>query len=179
VNDEIVHGIPNEAIKVINQGDIVSIDLSVWYKGLVTDAAITVPCGEVSDEVKLLLKATQEALRRGIEAAKPGNRVGDIGSAISASVAKTPFSLADDLAGHGVGYEIHEDPYVPNYGVPGRGETLVPGLVIAIEPMVNVGEAGIKQMSDGYTIKTRDGSVSAHFEHTVAITPKGNIILTL
>lgn len=179
INDEIVHGIPNEEIKVIKAGDVVSIDLSVWHRDLVTDSAITVPCGEVSDEARELLKATKLALEKGIAAAKPGNHVGDIGSAISQSVSESGFSLAEDLSGHGVGYEIHEDPFVPNEGLPGRGEELKPGLVIAIEPMVAAGKGDIKQMSDGYTIKTRDGSIAAHFEHTVAITEKGNIILTL
>ena len=178
INDEIVHGIPNEEIKVIKEGDVVSIDLSVWHKNLITDSAITVLCGEASYEAQELLKATKLALEKGIAAAKPGNHVGDIGSAISQSVKESGFSLAEDLSGHGVGYEIHEDPYVPNDGLPGRGEELKPGLVIAIEPMVTAGRGGIKQMSDGYTIKTRDGSIAAHCEHTIAITEKGNIVLT-
>jgi len=178
INDEIVHGIPNEEVKVLKDGDVVSIDLSVWHKDLVTDSAITVPCGEVSKEAKELLRATKLALEKGIAVAKPGNHIGDIGSAISQSVRESGFSLAEDLAGHGVGYNIHEDPFVPNNGLPGRGEELRPGLVIAIEPMVTAGKGGIKQMDDGYTIKTRDGSIAAHFEHTVAITEKGNIILT-
>lgn len=178
INDEIVHGIPNEEIKVIKEGDIVAIDLSIWHGDLVTDAAITVSCGEPSDEDRKLLEVTQEALKAGIRAAKPGNHVGDIGHAISEAVKDSGFSLANDLSGHGVGYDIHEDPYVPNYGSPGRGEKLVPGMVIAIEPMVNVGEPDIKVLSDGYTIKTIDGSKSAHFEHSVAITEKGNIVLT-
>ena len=178
INDEIVHGIPNEEVKILKDGDVVSIDLSVWHKNLVTDSAITVLCGEGSREAKELLKATKLALEKGIAAAKPGNHIGDIGSAISQSVAEFGFSLAEDLAGHGVGYDIHEDPFVPNNGLPGRGEELKPGLVIAIEPMVTAGKGGVKQMNDGYTIKTRDGSIAAHFEHTVAITEKGNIVLT-
>ncbi len=179
INDEIVHGIPNEAERIINDGDIVSLDLGVVHKGLITDAAVTVPCGAINDESRLLLDTAKLALQRGIEAAQPGNTVGDIGHAISEVVGKTKFSLAKDLAGHGVGYSVHEEPFVPNFGKPGKGEKLVPGMVIAIEPMVNVGRPNIKYAKDGYTILTTDGSRSAHFEHTIAITEKGNIILTL
>jgi len=178
INDEIVHGIPNENIRLINEGDIVSIDLSLEHDGLITDSAITVPCGVIDDESQRLLDITREALYAGIQAAKPGNTIGDIGEAISDTVKPSGFSIADDLMGHGVGFEIHEEPYVPNFDIGGKGEKLVPGLVIAIEPMVNIGSSAIKDSSDGYTIKTRDGSRSAHFEHTVAITEKGNIILT-
>lgn len=178
INDEIVHGIPNENIRVINEGDIVSIDLSLEHNGMVTDSAVTVPCGAIDDESRKLLDVTQKALYAGIRAAKPGNTTGDIGEAITDTVEPSGFSIADDLVGHGVGFEIHEEPYVPNFGIGGKGEKLVPGLVIAIEPMVNIGSSAIKNSSDGYTIKTRDGSRSAHFEHTVAITEKGNIILT-
>jgi methionyl aminopeptidase len=178
INDEIVHGIPNEAPRILRQGDIVSIDLSLIHKGLYTDAAITVPVGEISDEDKNLLEVTKKALEAGIKAAKPGKRIGDIGAAISAVVSKTKYSLAEELVGHGVGFAIHEDPYVPNFGEKGEGEVLKPGLVIAIEPMVNVGGPEIEVKADGYTIVTRDGSHSAHFEHTVAITEKGNIVLT-
>lgn len=179
INDEIVHGIPNENVRVIKDGDIVSIDLSLEHKGLITDSAITVPCGVTDDETERLLKVTEKALYAGIEVARPGNTVGDIGEVISDTVEPTGFSLAEDLAGHGVGYEIHEEPFIPNVGISGEGEKLLPGMVIAIEPMVNVGKPGIKLAKDGYTITTRDGSRSAHFEHTVAITEKGNIILTL
>ena len=179
INDEIVHGIPNEGKKIMKQGDIVSIDLSLNHKGLITDSAITVPVGAIDDESKKLLIVTKKALMAGIRVAKPGNHIGDIGEAISDVVEASGFSLADDLAGHGVGHKLHEEPFVPNFGVAGDGEELVPGMVIAIEPMVNVGGSEIKDTGDGYTIKTADGSRSAHFEHTVAITEKGNIILTL
>ena len=179
INDEIVHGIPNEAERIIRDGDLVSIDLGLVHKGLITDAAITVAVGATDDEARKLLDITRRALEAGIREAKPGNTVGDIGQAVSEIVDETKFSLAEDLAGHGVGYKVHEDPFVPNFGVSGDGEKLVPGMVIAIEPMVNTGKAGIKLSKDGYTIKTKDGSRSAHFEHTVAITEKGNIILTL
>lgn len=178
VNDEIVHGIPNEAEKIFKEGDVVSLDLGLVHKGLITDAAITVPCGAIDDESRELLEIARRALEAGIKAALPGNTVGDIGAAISAVVKESKFSLARDLVGHGVGFAVHEEPYVPNVGRAGKGGKLVPGLVIAIEPMVNAGGPDIKVTEDGYTIKTRDGSRSAHFEHTVAITEKGNIILT-
>lgn len=178
INDEIVHGIPNEGKKIMKQGDIVSIDLSLKHKGLITDSAITVPVGVIDDESQKLLEVTKQALMAGIKMAKPGNHIGDIGEAISDVVETSGFSLADDLAGHGVGYKLHEEPYVPNMGVAGDGEELVAGMVIAIEPMVNVGGSEIKDTGDGYTIKTKDGSRSAHFEHTVAITETGNIVLT-
>ncbi|MBX4189181.1 type I methionyl aminopeptidase [Candidatus Parcubacteria bacterium] len=178
INDEIVHGIPNEAPRILNDGDIVSIDLSIIHKGLFTDSAITVPVGKIDDESRELLKVTREALDAGIKAAQPGRHIGDIGEAISDVVEKSRFSLAEDLVGHGVGFAVHEDPYVPNVGLSGEGEELRPGMVIAIEPMVNVGSGAIKPLKDGYTIKTRDGSRSAHFEHTVAILEKGNLVLT-
>ncbi len=179
INDEIVHGIPNEPEKIMNDGDIVTIDLSLTHKGLITDSAITVPVGAIDDESRELLKVTREALEAGIKAAQPGAHIGDIGQAINARVEESKFKLAEDLVGHGVGFELHEDPYVPNVGVNGEGEELIPGMVIAIEPMLNVGSGKIKLTKDGYTIKTKDGSRSAHFEHTVAITAEGNIILTL
>lgn len=178
VNDEIVHGIPNEKEKIFKRGDLVSIDLSLVHNGLITDSAITVPVGAIDDEAKRLLDVTQKALAAGIKAAQPGKHIGDIGAAISRVVDASGFSLADDLAGHGVGFELHEEPFVPNVGMAGEGDELVPGMVIAIEPMVNVGGPEIIDTDDGYTLKTADGSLSAHFEHTVAITEKGNIILT-
>jgi methionyl aminopeptidase len=178
INDEIVHGIPNEAERIIRDGDIVSLDLGLIHKGLITDSAITVGVGRIDDEARELLDTARHALESGIKEALPGNTVGDIGAAIESVVKKTKFSLARDLAGHGVGYKVHEDPFVPNTGIKGEGEKLVPGMVIAIEPMVNVGGGAIKVSGDGYTIKTRDGTRSAHFEHTVAITEKGHIILT-
>ena len=179
INDEIVHGIPNEEVKIIKEGDIVSLDLGVTHKGLITDAAITIPAGKIDQESMKLIETCRKALIRGCEAVQPGGRIGDIGFAISEVVKPTGFSLAKDLVGHGVGYEVHEDPFVPNIGKKGKGEELRPGMVLALEPMVNAGTKDIKVMSDGYTIKTRDGRRSAHFEHTVAITEKGHIILTL
>ena len=178
INDEIVHGIPNENIRVINEGDIVSIDLSLEHKGMITDSALTVPCGAIDDESIKLLEVTKKALQEGMREAVSGNMTGDIGEAIANVVKRAGFSVADNLAGHGVGFGIHEEPFVPNFGTKGKGNRLVPGLVIAIEPMVNAGKSGIKIEEDGYTISTRDGSRSAHFEHTVAITENGHIILT-
>ena len=179
INDEIVHGIPNEDPTILKEGDIVSLDLGITHEGLITDAAITVPVGTIDDESKKLIEVTRDSLYAGIQAAQPGNTIGDIGAAISAVVEKSGFSLAEDLVGHGVGYKVHEDPYVPNVGKAGTGEKIVSGMVLAIEPMVNVGASRIKVMGDGYTIKTKDGRRSAHFEHSIAILEKGNIILTL
>ena len=179
INDEIVHGIPNEKERIIKDGDIVSLDLGLSHEGLITDAAITVGAGAIDDESRRLIETARLALERGVEQAMPGNTVGDIGSAITEVVKESKFVLARDLAGHGVGDSVHEDPFVPNFGTRGDGEILEPGMVIAIEPMVNVGKSSIVLSKDGYTISTADGSRSAHFEHTVAITKKGNIILTL
>ena len=179
INDEIVHGIPNEAEKIIRDGDIVSLDFGLLHRGLITDAAVTVPAGVIDKESEKLIETTKRALKSGIEAALPSSTIGDIGAAISKIVQENGFTLADSLVGHGVGYQVHEDPYVPNFGIEGKGEKLVPGLVIALEPMVNVGQSDIRVSSDGYTVRTRDGSRSAHFEHSIAITEKGNIILTL
>lgn len=179
INDEIVHGIPNEREKIIKEGDIVSLDFGIRHRGLITDAALTVGAGLVDGISQKLMEVTKLSLEKGIEAAQPGNRIGDIGAAISKVVRESGFSLAEDLVGHGVGYKVHEDPFVPNFGIAGKGEKLVPGLVIALEPMANIGKGGIKMSSDGYTISTRDGSRSAHFEHSIAIIEKGNIILTL
>ena len=179
INEEIVHGIPNENERIIQEGDIVSLDLGLTHNGLITDSAVTVGAGNLDEKSQELIRAAKEALGAGIAAAQPGNHVGDIGAAVQQVAQKTGFSLAENLAGHGVGHRVHEEPFVPNMGEPGEGEKLVPGMVIAIEPMLNLGSGAIKNTSDGYTIVTRDGSRSAHFEHTVAITEKGNIILTL
>jgi methionyl aminopeptidase len=178
INEEIVHGIPNEVERLIKDGDIVSLDLGIVYKDMITDSAVTVGAGAVDDEARNLLDVAKRALERGIEAAKPGNTIGDIGFAISEVIKGTGFTLAKNLAGHGVGYSVHEEPYVPNEGHKGKGEKLVPGMVIAIEPMVNAGKAGTKLAKDGYTIKTADGKRSAHFEHTIAVTESGYIVLT-
>ena len=173
INDEIVHGIPNENIRIIKEGDLVSIDLSLEHNGLITDSAITVPCGAVDDESRRLLEVTEKALYAGIKAAKPSNTVGDIGEAITDIVERSGFSIADDLSGHGVGYKIHEEPFVPNVAKKGEGPEIREGLVLAVEPMFCQGNATTKCLSDGYTYVTRDKSRSAHFEHTIAFTKKG------
>lgn len=178
INDEVVHGIPNEHPRDLKDGDIVSLDMGIVHKGLITDSAITVAVGKIDDEARQLLKITREALQKGIEAARGGARVGDIGHAIESYTAEYPFSHAEGLAGHGVGYKVHEDPYVPNTGKAGTGIVLKPGMVIAIEPMLNLGTGKIKLDQDGYTYRTRDGKRSAHFEHTIAITDGAPIILT-
>ena len=178
INDEIVHGIPNEKERILKEGDIVSLDLGLKHEGFITDSAVTVPVGSVDDEARDVMRLAREALEAGIAAALPGAHVGDIGEAIHRVVKGTGYSLAEDLAGHGVGFEVHEDPFVPNIGRKGEGEKLVAGMVIAIEPMVNAGGSAIADTDDGYTIVTADGSRSAHFEHTIAITEEGNIVLT-
>lgn len=178
VNDEVVHGIPNEGRKVLREGDIVSLDLGLWHRGLCTDMAITLPVGRVDGAAKKLLKVTREALEKAIAAASAGKTTGDVGHAIESFIKPYGFGIVRELSGHGVGYAVHEEPFVPNYGRPGEGETLEEGLVIAIEPMINEGKAGIRLDSDGFTYRTRDGSRSAHFEHTIVVTKKGAEILT-
>ncbi|HSY83970.1 MAG TPA: type I methionyl aminopeptidase [Gemmatimonadaceae bacterium] len=177
VNQEIVHGIPSPK-RVLREGDIISLDVGVKYQGFYTDAAATVPVGRVSDETQRLLDVTQQALAAGIAAARLGNHTGDIGAAIFDVVERAHFTVAKDLVGHGVGVEPHEEPQVPNFGKPKRGTKLVAGLTIAIEPMVNIGRADTRTLSDKWTVVTADGTRSAHFEHTVAVTDNGPRILT-
>jgi methionyl aminopeptidase len=177
INQEIVHGIPSKK-RVLGEGDIISIDIGVGYKGYFTDSAATVPVGAISAEAQRLLDVTRQSLDAGIAAATLGNHIGDIGAAVQAVVEAAGFSVVRDLVGHGIGVEFHEEPQVPNYGKPKRREKLVPGLTIAIEPMVNIGGPATKTLSDKWTIVTQDGSLSAHFEHTVAITENGPLVLT-
>lgn len=177
INQEIVHGIPSKK-RVLEQGDIISIDVGVAYRGYFTDSATTVPVGAVDPETARLLEVTERSLAAGIAAAVPGNHLGDIGAAVQQVVENAGFSVVRDLVGHGIGVEFHEEPQVPNYGKPKRGLKLVPGLTIAIEPMVNVGGPMTRTLPDKWTIVTVDGSRSAHFEHTVAITENGNRVLT-
>lgn len=179
VNDEVVHGIPNEDEKILKEGDIVSIDLGLIHKGLITDAAVTVPVGKISKELETLLDTTQKALNAGIKAAKGGKRVGDIGVAIERLAIASNLTVVEELAGHGVGYSVHEDPFIPNYGESGKGEILKPGMVIAIEPIFNLGSRHVFIDKDGWTYKTKDGKPSAHFEHTVLITKSGAEVLTV
>jgi methionyl aminopeptidase len=177
VNNEIVHGIPKKN-QILKEGDVVSIDLGIKHGGLFTDHAVTVPVGKVSKNAQKLLQDTHEALMVGIQSAKCGNTVGDIGNAIEKFV-NHKYGIVRELSGHGVGKKIHEDPYVPNFGKKGHGQKLIPGMIIAIEPMLNIGKADIISLNDGYTIKTADGSLSAHFEHTVLITEGEAEILTV
>ena len=177
VNQEIVHGIPSRK-RVLRDGDIVSLDIGVGYRGYFTDSAMTHAVGAIDDKARRLLEVTQRALEEGIAAAELGNHIGDIGAAVQAVVESAGFNVVRDLVGHGIGVEFHEEPQVPNYGKPKRREKLVPGLTLAIEPMVNVGGPGTKTLSDRWTIVTADGSLSAHFEHTVAITERGPLVLT-
>lgn len=177
INNEIVHGIPSKK-RVLYEGDVVSIDVGVFYEGYHTDSATTVAVGKVDDESQRLLSVTREALDAGVAVARAGNHLGDIGAAVQAVVEAGGFSVVRDLVGHGIGTGFHEEPQVPNYGKPNRGIRLVPGLTIAIEPMVNVGKPGIRTMPDKWTVVTVDGKRSAHFEHTVAITENGPRVLT-
>ena len=177
VNAVVVHGIPNEY--VLTDGDIVSLDLVVGYQGVFVDQTITVPVGTISIKDKELLAVTEGALYEGIHAIAPGGRVGDISYAIQQYVQKHHLGIVRGLAGHGVGRYIHEDPYIPNYGKKGKGEHLVPGMVIAIEPMISWGSEQVVELADGYSLKTSDNSRAAHFEHTVLITESGAEILTI
>ena len=178
INDEVIHGIPDDK-HVIREGDIVSIDLGARLNGFNGDNAATFAAGKISPEAKRLCDTTKESLYQGIRKAVAGGRVGDIGSAVASYCEARGYSVVREFVGHGVGYELHEDPSVPNYGTPGRGVRLMPGMTIAIEPMINMGKAGVKTLPNGWTVKTRDGKLSAHFEHTVAITADGPKIMTL
>lgn len=178
INDEVVHGIPNEREKILKEGDIVSLDLGLIHKGLITDAAITVPVGKISKELETLLEVTEKALMTGIRAAKGGKTVGDVGVAVERLAISHDYGVVEELSGHGVGYDVHEDPFIPNYGTAGVGEVLRPGMVVAIEPMFNLGGRQIFLDSDDWTYRTKDGKPSAHFEHTILITKGEPEILT-
>ena len=177
VNETVIHGIPGTY--VIHEGDIVSIDVGAAIHGFNGDNAATFAAGKVSAEARALMDATRESLYEGIKAAVAGNRVGDIGAAVQRYVEMRGYSVVRQFVGHGVGTDLHEDPSVPNFGTPGRGPKLLPGMTIAIEPMVNQGAYQVKVLDDGWTTVTADGRLSAHFEHTIAITPDGPVILTL
>jgi methionyl aminopeptidase len=178
VNNEIVHGIPSDK-RALKAGDIVSIDTGVVLDGFYGDAAITVPVGgELPQQLQKLLEVTRESLYRGIEAAQIGNTVGDVGSAVQKLVEANGFSVVREFVGHGIGTKLHEEPQVPNYGTPGSGPKLRNGMVLAIEPMVNVGRSEARVLDDKWTAVTKDGTYSAHFEHTVAVTKDGPLILT-
>ena len=169
INDEVIHGIPSKK-RFLEEGDVVKIDVGAFYKGFHGDSARTIAVGRVSDEAQKLIEVTRASFFAGIEQLKVGNRLGDVGAAIDGLVVANGFSTVKRYIGHGIGRELHESPDVPNYGTPGRGTRLCAGLVIAIEPMVNVGTETVRELSDGWTVKTADGSLSAHYENTVALT---------
>ncbi len=177
INNEVIHGIPAKN-RILKNGDIVSVDLGAEFGGYNGDNAATFACGDVSAEAKRLMDTTRESLYEGIKRACPGGRISDISSAIQQYVESRGYSVVRKFVGHGVGTSLHEAPEVPNFGVPGRGVRLVPGMTLAIEPMINAGSYDVKTMSDGWTVLTTDGSLSAHFEHTVAITADGPVIMT-
>jgi len=177
VNDQVVHGIPNK--RPLASGDIVSLDMGVKLNGFYGDSAVTVGVGQVSDEVKALLRVTEEALEHGIAQVRIGARISDIGHAIQKHVEANGFTVVREFVGHGIGAALHEEPQIANYGEPGRGPRLAEGMTLAIEPMVNMGKPSVKVLADGWTAVTRDGSLSAHFEHTVAVTKNGPLVMTL
>jgi methionyl aminopeptidase len=177
VNEEVVHGIPGS--RRLKQGEIVSLDLGTYLNGYYGDAAITVPVGRVSEEAARLLEVAEQALAKGIEQAKDGNRLLDISHAIQSCAEEHGFFVVQDFVGHGIGRNLHEDPQVPNFGAPHHGPRLRPGMVLAIEPMINVGTWEVKVLDDGWTVVTADRSLSAHFEHTIAVTEQGADILSL
>lgn len=178
VNNVVIHGIPNKNC-ILREGDIVSIDVGAFFEGYHGDNAYTFPCGQISREAQMLLDTTRESLYEGIKAAQAGNRIGDIGHAVQSYAEARSYSVVRDFVGHGVGAKLHEEPSVPNYGTASRGVRLIPGMTIAIEPMINVGGYKVKVLDDDWTTVTCDGSLSAHFEHTVAITPEGPRIMTI
>ena len=178
INDEVIHGIPSKK-RFLEEGDVVKIDVGAFYKGFHGDSARTIAVGRVSDEAQKLIDVTRASFFAGIDQLKVGGRLGDVGAAIDGLVVANGFSTVKRYIGHGIGRELHESPDVPNYGTPGRGTRLCAGLVIAIEPMVNIGTETVRELSDGWTVKTADGSLSAHYENTVALTGDGIINLTL
>jgi len=177
INEEVIHGIPSLQ-RALQEGDIISIDVGASLDGYYGDSAITVPVGRISDEAATLLRVTEDALYKAIDVVKPGGRVSDIGHAVQQHVEAHGFSVVREFVGHGIGQRMHEDPQVPNYGEAGRGPRLAEGMVLAIEPMVNAGKPAVKVLGDGWTAVTKDRSLSAHFEHTVAVTADGAWILT-
>lgn len=178
VNNVVIHGIPSKKI-ILKEGDIVSIDVGAFINGYHGDNAYTFACGDISKEAKALLDATKESLFMGIKQAVAGNRVGDISAAVQEYTEARSYSVVRDYVGHGVGAKLHEEPSVPNFGTPHRGVRLIPGMTLAIEPMINAGDHRVKVLDDEWTVVTVDGSLSAHFEHTIAVTPDGPVIMTL
>ena len=178
INDEVVHGIPNESRKILREGDIVGLDFGLIHESIVVDAAITVPVGQISEESGKLLRATEAALAAGIAQAIPGNHMGDISHAIQKEIESAGFAVVKELGGHGVGDQVHEEPFISNYGRAGTGPELCEGMVLALEPISAAGKGAVILASDGYTFRTRDGSRSAHFEHTILIEKGGARIIT-
>ena len=178
INDEVIHGIPSKK-RILREGDIVKIDVGAFYGGFHGDSARTIPVGKVSDEALKLIKVTRDSFFAGVDMLKTGNRIGDVGHAIQSCVEKEGFSVVRRYIGHGVGRELHEQPDVPNFGTAGRGIRLCAGMTLAIEPMVNIGAPDVYELPDGWTVKTADKSLSAHYENTVALTSEGVIITTL
>ena len=176
VNNVVVHGIPGA--EELSEGDIISVDLGLSYKDFFSDAAFTAGVGKIDSKAQKLIEVTRDSLNEAIKAASPGNRLGDISSAVQRYVEKNGFSVVRQFVGHGIGRSLHEEPEIPNFGRPGKGEILTPGMVLAIEPMVNMGTWECEVLEDGWTAVTKDGELSAHFEHTVAVTEKGAEILT-
>lgn len=178
INDEVIHGIPSKT-RIIQEGDIVSVDVGACYNGFHGDNAATFAAGTVSQKAQDLIRITRESLEKAVSVAIVGNRIGDISHAVQSHVESFGYSVVKTFVGHGIGSKLHESPEVPNYGTPGRGERLLPGMTIAIEPMINIGTPQVKVLPDKWTVKTTDGSLSAHFEYTIAITEQGPVILTL
>lgn len=178
VNNEVIHGIPSKKT-ILKAGDIVSIDVGAYINGYHGDNAYTFACGDITKEAQALLDATKESLYEGIKKSVAGNRVGDISAAVQQYTEARSYSVVRDFVGHGVGAKLHEEPSIPNFGSPNRGARLIPGMTIAIEPMINAGKCDVVVLDDEWTVVTADGSLSAHFEHTVAITPDGPMIMTL
>lgn len=177
INDEVIHGIPSKH-RILKDGDIVKIDTGATYHGYVGDSARTIPVGNVSEEAKKLIQVTRDSFWAGVEQVKAGNRLGDVGAAIDSLVTKNGYSTVKRYVGHGIGTDMHESPDVPNYGTAGRGIRLCAGMTLAIEPMVNVGTQEVRELSDGWTVKTADGKLSAHYENTIALTSDGVLVLT-
>jgi methionyl aminopeptidase len=178
VNEEVVHGIPNESPRILKEGDIVALDLGLIHNGFITDSALTVAVGKISKEADALMHATRESLEAGIRAARPGNRIGDISHATGSAFKGTGFSVVKALGGHAVGRHVHEEPFIANDGYPGTGPEIKVGMVLAIEPIATAGKGSVLIASDGYTYRTKDGSISAHFEHTILVEEDETLVIT-
>lgn len=177
INDEVIHGIPSKS-RILKEGDIVKVDVGAFYKGFHGDSARTFPVGKVSEEAKKLIEVTEQSFFEAIKMLRVGNRIGDVGHAVDSYVKQYGFSTVKKYIGHGVGHELHEQPDVPNFGTPGRGVRICTGMTVAIEPMINVGSDAVRELGDGWTVKTADGKLSAHYENTVAVLPDDVLILT-